>query len=46
MREAIYYALDIYRARRRYDEATRNPLRRYYHNRSRDDEKIDTTEDY
>lgn len=43
MREAIYYALDIYRARRHYDEATRNPLRRHYHNRSRDDEKIDTT---
>lgn len=47
MREAIYCALDIYRARRRYDEATRNPLRRCYHNRSRDDEKLDTTsEDY
>ena len=43
MREAIYSALDIYRNRRRYDEATRNPLRRHYHNRGRDDEKIDTT---
>ena len=43
MREAIYSALDIYRHRHRYDEATRNPLRRHYHNRGRDDEKIDTT---
>ena len=43
MREAIYSALDIYRHRRSYDEATRNPLRRHYHNRGRDDEKLDTT---
>gem|GEM_PF-6503088 len=31
------------RHRRSYDEATRNPLRRHYHNRGRDDEKLDTT---
>ena len=43
MRMALYQALDIYRARRRYDEATRNPLRRHYHNRGRDDEKLDPT---
>ena len=43
MRCALYTALDLYRARRSYDEATRNPLRRLYHNRSRDDERLDTT---
>lgn len=41
MRCAIYQALDLYRARKRYDEATRNPLRRLYHNRGRDDERLD-----
>lgn len=41
MREAIYMAIDCYRARRRYDEATRNPLRRTYHTKGREDEKID-----
>lgn len=43
MREAIYLGLDTYRARQRYDYATRNPLRRVYHNKGRDDEKIDFT---
>ena len=43
MRCALYTALDLYRARRSYDEATRNPLRRLYHNRNRDDERLDTT---
>lgn len=43
MRCAIYMALDLYKARRSYDEATRNPLRRIYHNRSRDDERLDTS---
>lgn len=49
LREAIYVALDLYRARRRYDESSRNPLRRHYHNRGRDDEKLDllpSPEDY
>ena len=41
LRTAIYWALDIYRCRQRYDEATRYPLRRHYHNRGRDDEPID-----
>lgn len=41
LREAIYLAIDCYRARRRYDEATRNPLRRIYHNKGHEDEKID-----
>lgn len=49
MRCALYTALDLYRARRSYDEATRNPLRRLYHNRGRDDERLDpasSPEDY
>lgn len=41
MRQAIYLALDIYRARQRHDTATRNPLRRVYFNKGRDDERID-----
>lgn len=41
LREAIYLALDIYRSRCFYDEATRNPLRRVYFNKGRDDEKLD-----
>lgn len=41
LREAIYMAIDCYRARRRHDDATRNPLRRTYHTKGREDEKID-----
>lgn len=43
MREAIYTAIDIYRNRRTYYEANRNPLRKLYFNRGKDDEKIDLT---
>lgn len=43
LRAAIYLALDIYRARAAYDYATRNPLRRVYHTKGKDDEKIDLT---
>lgn len=49
MRCALYWALDCYRCRQRYDEATRRPLRRYYHNKGRDDERLDFSsvrEDY
>lgn len=41
MREAIYLGLDIFRTRARHDYATRNPLRRVYFNKGRDDERID-----
>lgn len=41
MRQAIYLAIDAYRARKRHDYATRNPLRRVYFNKGRDDEKLD-----
>ncbi len=44
LRAAIYLGLDIVRARRSHDYATRNPLRRVYHNRGRDDERIDLSE--
>lgn len=43
LRQAIYLGIDIYRARQRHDEASRNPLRRVYFNKGRDDEKIDFT---
>lgn len=43
LRQAIYTAIDIYRSRRNYFEANRNPLRKLYFNRGRDDEKIDLT---
>lgn len=41
LRQAIYLGLDIYRARQRHDLATRNPLRRVYYNKGRDDERLD-----
>lgn len=41
IRQAIYLAIDMYRARQSYDHATRNPLRRVYFNKGRDDEKLD-----
>lgn len=40
-REAIYLGIDVVRNRRRHAEATRNPLRRVYFNKGRDDEKLD-----
>lgn len=41
MRMAIYQAIDIYRARTTYDYATRNPLRRVYFNKGKDDDTLD-----
>lgn len=41
LRQAIYLGLDIYRSRQRHDQATKNPLRRVYFNKGRDDERID-----
>ena len=43
MRQAIYAAIDIYRNRCNYDEATQNPLRRLYFDKSGDKEVLDLT---
>lgn len=45
MRNALYMALDIFRNRRRDDEAFRNPLRRQYHNKGKDSETLDLSKD-
>lgn len=45
MRHAIYQAIDMLRSRRAWEQATRNPLRRIYHNRGRDDERLDLSEE-
>lgn len=42
-RQAIYMAVDIYRNRITYDEARKNPLRKMFYDRSKDDEKLDLT---
>lgn len=39
-RQAIYTALDIYRNQRNYDYAERNPLRKVYHERRDDSDKL------
>ena len=44
MRQAIYAALDIFRARVDYDRATANPLRKQYQERGAD-KTIDLTKD-
>ena len=44
-RQALYTALDIYRNRLRYQEATANPLRKQYFDRGGDNEKLDLTKD-
>ncbi|HUI32759.1 MAG: 4-hydroxythreonine-4-phosphate dehydrogenase PdxA [Dysgonamonadaceae bacterium] len=41
--QAIYMAIDIYRNRVAYDEARKNPLRKIYFERGKDDEKLDLT---
>lgn len=40
-RQAIYTAIDVFNARRRYDEMRRNPLRRQYYDKSGDNEVLD-----
>lgn len=40
MRQAIYTALDVYRNRRSYEEARVNPLRKQYHERRDDSDKL------
>ena len=42
-RQALYAALDIYRNRTRYREATANPLRKQYFDKGGDNEKLDLT---
>ena len=42
-RQAIYMAVDIHRNRVSYDEARKNPLRKMYFERGKDDEKLDLT---
>lgn len=45
MRSAIYAAIDIYRNRRRENEATRRPLRRQYYEKGADNVVLDLTGD-
>ena len=40
MREAIYTAIDIVRARRRHAEAVRNPLRKQYVEKNKKDNVV------
>ena len=42
-RQAIYMAMDIYRNRLAYDEPRKNPLKKMFFDRGRDDEKLDLT---
>ena len=44
-RQAIYAAIDIYRNRLRFKEATAHPLRKQYFDKSADNEKLDLTKD-
>ncbi len=44
-RQALYTALDIYRNRCRYKEATANPLRKQYFDKGGDNEKLDLTKE-
>ena len=44
-RQALYAALDIYRNRIRYQEATANPLRKQYFDKGGDNEKLDLTKE-
>lgn len=45
LREAIYRAIDIYRARADYDRARRNPLRKQWVDRKHDDVTIDLSKE-
>lgn len=44
-RQAVYTALDIYRNRLNYKEATANPLRKQYFDKGSDNEKLDLTKE-
>lgn len=45
MRAAVYMAIDIYRNRAVYDEMTANPLKKYYHEKGKDNVVLDLTKD-
>jgi len=42
-RQAIYMGIDIFRNRLAYDEARKNPLKKMFFARGKDDEKLDLT---
>lgn len=44
-RQAIYMAIDIFRNRLAYDEARKNPLKKMFFDRGKDDEKLDLTKE-
>ncbi len=44
-RQSIYMAIDVFRNRISYDEARKNPLKKMYFDRGKDDEKLDLTMD-
>jgi len=44
-RNALYAALDIYKNRMRFMEATANPLRKQYYDKGNDNEKLDFTKE-
>ena len=44
-RQAVYAAIDIVRNRRRFDQATANPLRKHYFDHSKDNVVLDLTKD-
>jgi 4-hydroxythreonine-4-phosphate dehydrogenase len=44
-RQAIYMAIDIFNNRTFYDEARKNPLRKMFFDRGKDDEKLDLTKE-
>lgn len=44
-RQSIYMALDVFRNRKAYDEARKNPLKKMFFDRGKDDEKLDLTQE-
>lgn len=44
-RQAIYMGMDIFRNRLAYDEARKNPLKKMFFDRGKDDEKLDLTKE-
>lgn len=44
-RQAIYMGIDIFRNRLAYDEARKNPLKKMFFDRGKDDEKLDLSKD-
>ncbi|WP_294083769.1 4-hydroxythreonine-4-phosphate dehydrogenase PdxA [Proteiniphilum sp. UBA5384] len=44
-RQAIYMGIDVFRNRQAYDEARKNPLKKMFFDRGKDDEKLDLTQE-